>query len=62
MDSALANAPPRRLRLRRSDIFTSTVGPSSKKTVATWHLGNVDDVVNSLAEMAAADQRTTAQA
>lgn len=44
----------RRLRLHRDEIFTSTVGPSSKKTVAMWHLSNVDEVIDALAAIAQA--------
>ncbi|WFD35831.1 hypothetical protein MCUN1_002699 [Malassezia cuniculi] len=44
----------RRLRLHRDQIFTSTVGPSSKKTVAMWHLSNVDEVIDALAAIAEA--------
>ena len=45
---------PRRLHLRRDQIFTSTVGPSSKKTIAMWHLSNVDEVIDALAAIATA--------
>lgn len=46
------NEGPRKLRLRRDQMFTTTVGPGSKRTLADWHVGDVDDVVGGLAAMA----------
>ena len=46
---------PRRLRLRHDVLFTSTVGSDSKRTLADWHVGDVDDIIGALAAMAGTD-------
>lgn len=54
LNRTAAPGSPRRLHLHRDQIFTSTVGPSSKKTIAMWHLSNVDEVIDALAAIATA--------
>ena len=43
---------PRKLQLRPEQLFTTTVGPNSKRTRAYWHVGDVADIVDALAAMA----------
>lgn len=46
---------PRKIRLHRDQMFTMTVGAASKRTLADWHVGDVEDVIGALAAMADAD-------
>ena len=50
--SQARNTSPRKLKLRREQIFTTTVGPGSKRTLADWHVGDVQDIIDALAAMA----------
>lgn len=43
---------PRVLALNASGIWTTTVGPSSKRTLASWHVESPQEIINSLAELA----------
>jgi trehalose 6-phosphate synthase/phosphatase len=50
-----ANTPmdsPKPLALRSSGIYTTTIGPSGKKTLAKWHVDGPQRIIDSLAEMA----------
>lgn len=53
--SSNANTPlgsPKPLALRPSGIFTVTIGPSGKKTLAKWHVDSVPRIIDSLSELA----------
>ena len=52
LSSATPMGSPRPLALRPSGIFTTTIGPSGKKTLAKWHVDGVQKIIDSLAEMA----------
>lgn len=54
--SSYVGAKPRNLKLKHDSIFTCTVGPASKRTRADWHVGDVNDVIDSLACMASSDE------
>ncbi|UZJ52633.1 hypothetical protein CBS101457_001953 [Exobasidium rhododendri] len=43
---------PRPLALKPSGIFTTTIGPSGKKTLAKWHVDSPQKIIDALAEMA----------
>lgn len=50
-----ANTPmgsPKALSLKPSALFTTTIGPSGKKTLAKWHVDSVQRIIDSLAELA----------
>ncbi|WFC98824.1 hypothetical protein MYAM1_001557 [Malassezia yamatoensis] len=50
--SAARQQGQRKIDLRRDEIFTSTVGPDSKRTLADWHVGDVQNVIDALVAMA----------
>lgn len=54
--SQARNTSPRKLKLRREQIFTTTVGPGSKRTLADWHVGDVQDIIGALAAMAGTEE------
>lgn len=43
---------PRSLALKPSGIFTVAIGPSGKKTLAKWHVEQVQRIIDSLSELA----------
>lgn len=43
---------PRAIKLTRDGIFTTMIGPNNRKTLAEWHVDNVDAIIDNLAEMA----------
>ncbi|WFD32405.1 hypothetical protein MSPP1_003451 [Malassezia sp. CBS 17886] len=55
--AAAAHSPkrPHTIRLRKEHIFTVTVGPRSKKTLASRHVGDVDDIIGALCAMGATE-------
>lgn len=48
-------APARKIHIRLEQVFTTTVGPSNKRTRAGWHVGEPWDIVDALAMMAESD-------
>ncbi|KAN0059810.1 hypothetical protein ACQY0O_008384 [Thecaphora frezii] len=44
--------PPKSLKLVRDAIYTTMIGPNNRKTLAEWHVDNVDKIIVSLSEMA----------
>ncbi|EPQ26903.1 uncharacterized protein PFL1_05538 [Pseudozyma flocculosa PF-1] len=40
------------LELVRDAIYTTVIGPNNRKTLAEWHVDNVDKIIASLSEMA----------
>jgi len=52
LSSATPIGSPRPLSLKPAGIFTTTIGPSGKKTLAKWHVDGVQKIIDSLAEMA----------
>lgn len=43
---------PKPLALKPAGIYTTTIGPSGKKTLAKWHVDGPQKIIDSLAEMA----------
>jgi trehalose-phosphatase len=43
---------PKPLALRANGIFTVTIGPSGKKTLAKWHVDGVQRIIDSISELA----------
>ncbi|KAJ1927195.1 hypothetical protein IWQ60_003124 [Tieghemiomyces parasiticus] len=44
---------------RKNGIFNVTVGSNLKKTMASWHVPETEDIVNCLVELAAAEKQDT---
>ncbi|KAN0065674.1 hypothetical protein ACQY0O_000804 [Thecaphora frezii] len=44
--------PPKSLKLVRDAIYITMIGPNDRKTLAEWHVDNVDKIIASLSEMA----------
>ncbi|WFD26158.1 hypothetical protein MNAN1_001134 [Malassezia nana] len=59
--SAEREAPARKVCIRPEQVYTTTVGPSSKRTRAGWHVGEPWDIVDALAMMAQADGASITQ-
>ncbi|WFD07877.1 hypothetical protein MVES1_003245 [Malassezia vespertilionis] len=49
------NLPAKRICSRREQMYTTTVGPNSKQTLANWHVQDVSDVIRALTGMASAE-------
>lgn len=47
--------PPVDLAIDPSGIFSTSVGSSSKKTLASWHVTSPDEIVDAILEIAATD-------
>lgn len=43
---------PKKLKLTRSGIYTTMIGPNNRKTLAEWHVDSCERIIDSLAEMA----------
>ncbi len=43
---------PKRLKLTRSGIYTTMIGPNNRKTLAEWHVDSCERIIDGLAEMA----------
>uniref|UniRef100_V5GG59 Glycosyltransferase n=1 Tax=Kalmanozyma brasiliensis (strain GHG001) TaxID=1365824 RepID=V5GG59_KALBG len=50
-----SNSPvgsPKKLKLTRSGIYTTMIGPNNRKTLAEWHVDSCERIIDGLAEMA----------
>lgn len=52
LNSSTPMGSPKPLALKPNGIYTCAIGPSSKKTLANWHVEQVQRIIDSLSEMA----------
>lgn len=52
LSNATPMGSPKTLALKPAGIYTITIGPSGKKTLAKWHVDGPQKIIDSLAEMA----------
>ena len=50
---------PVTLKVKPAGLFATTVGSSSKKTLATWHVTSAHEVVNAMLQLVGSDTRYT---
>lgn len=52
LKSGAPTGSPKKLKLTRSGIYATMIGPNKRKTLAEWHVDSCERIIDSLAEMA----------